>query len=157
MTLPYNDADMTYDFENHRYIPTLNFIKRKTGIDLKSGEILNDVDDSDPSTLGARVLDDMSDHLYRSLYMYAAKNRYYAEYLLATNEECRVRLKRAFINEVKFVLRNGDFWFSLSEYDRVNKISEDTYNLMAEELPNGIKLLYQGQYQLPPIKWREGY
>ena len=66
MTLPYNDADMTYDFENHRYIPTLNFIKRKTGIDLKSGEILNDVDDSDPSTLGARVLDRKSTRLNSS-------------------------------------------------------------------------------------------
>jgi hypothetical protein len=157
MIYPYNDADLKYDYENHRYIPTLDFIKRKTGIDLKNGEILNDVDDSDPSTLGERVLDDLSDHLYRTIYMYASKNRYYVEFLLATDEECRIRLKRAFINELKFVLRNGDFWFSLSEYDRVNKISDDTYNLMNETLPNGVKLLYQGQYQTPLIKWREGY
>lgn len=156
---PYNDADLTYDFENHRYVPTLSFIKKKTGMDLVNGAILNDVDDSNPSTLGARVLDDLSDHLYREIYRRTPNgNRYYIEYLLATDAECRVRLKRAFINEVKYVLRNGDFWLSIGDYENKNAISRDTIDLFEEALPNGAVILYSGVYSVPlGFKWRVGY
>lgn len=159
MTLPFNDSDLTYDFEYHRYIPTIGFIKRKTGIDLKNGDVLNAVDDSDPSTLGARTLDDLSDHLYREIYKRTPNgNRYFLEYILATDEEARIRLKRAFINEIKYVLRNGDFWLSIGDYQDKKAISPDTLNLFMEDLPCGYNILYAGVYPVPiGVRWREDY
>lgn len=155
--LPYDDEDLRYDYDYHRYVPTVDFIKRKTGMDLKNGHILQETDDSDPSTLGERTLDDLSDHLYRTIYASARRNKNYVEYLLACDPECRLRLKRCFINEIKWALRNGDFWFGLEDYNRELKISPDSFNLLSETLPNGVNLLYRGLYQLPPFRWRQGY
>lgn len=156
MTTPYNDSDLTYDWTEHRYIPTLEFIKTKTGLDLLNGNILNAVDDSNPSTLGQRTLDDLSAHLYAVIYSMTA-NTNLVEYLLAKDEECRIRLKRAFVNEIKWALRNGDFWFSLQESERQNTISRDTISLFERPLPNGIKIFYQGIYSVPCMNWREDY
>ena len=65
---PFNDADLIYNYEEHRYVPTTDLILRKTGIDLVNGNILNSVDDANPSELGDRVLDEISAHIYATIY-----------------------------------------------------------------------------------------
>lgn len=89
---PFNDADLIYNYEEHRYVPTTDLILRKTGIDLVNGNILNSVDDANPSELGDRVLDEISAHIYATIYGMTL-NENYVSFMLACDTEYRDRLK----------------------------------------------------------------
>ena len=41
-------------------------------------------------------------------------------FMLACDTEYMDRLKRVFVNEVRYALRAGDFWFTLEEMERAN-------------------------------------
>lgn len=152
---PFNDADLIYNYEEHRYVPTTDFILRKTGIDLVNGNVLNSVDDANPSELGDRVLDEISAHIYATIYGMTL-NENYVSFMLACDTEYRDRLKRVFVNEVRYALRAGDFWFTLDEMERANFITRDSVNLLNKQhSETGIRLLYRGRFNvlLRKVDW----
>lgn len=156
MNYPYNDDGMIYDRRLHMYILTENCIRKELGVVMD--EYLDSSGDFNPSTLGERIAKRISQHLYRYIYAYT-RNKLYIEYLLAKYPPCRDIIRECLLNEVYFNLRNGDFYNSVdSGVPWEMSISPDSRNLLAEPLPNGVRLLYGGVI-IPKgdIRYREDY
>lgn len=151
---PYDDENMVYDFKFHRYRLTPECVTKRLGTNLSL--VLNDVGDAQPSTLPQRVLDRISSHLYRYIYS-KSMNKAQVEFNLACRQDTREMLEECMINEVAFVLRNGDFWNSLEEYSKNIDISKDTEMQLREEMIDGwsaVNCAFGIEY---PFAWHEGY
>lgn len=142
MNYPYSDNEMIYDRRMHMYVLTEECIRQNLGVNMD--EYLDSSGDVNPSSLGERISKRISQHLYRHIYAYT-QNKLYIEYLLAKYPPCREIIKECLLNEVYYNLRNGDFYNSVdSAVPWEMSVSPDTRSLLAEPLPNGVRLLYGG-------------
>lgn len=167
MTYPYSDEYMAYDFKAHRYVLTEKCVLDELGVNLSI--ILNTSPDANPSTAITRALGELSAKLYAWIYGHNPSFKMLIEKVLATFAPCREIIYECLKNEVTYSLKNGDFYnYSginvakgtvmdiRSLRDRV--VSYFTEQALYQTLPNGICLLYQGWYSVPPnITYREGY
>lgn len=156
MKYPYTDNEMIYDLRMHMYVLTEECIRQNLGVNMD--EYLDSSGDINPSSLGERISKRISQHFYRYVYAHT-QNKMYIEYLLAKYPPCREIIKECLLNEVYYNLRNGDFYNSVdSGAAWETSVSPDTRSMLAEPLPNGVRLLYGGVI-VPrgAIAYREDY
>lgn len=168
MEHPFNDDLMHYDYKAHRYVLKPEAVRNDLGINLS--EVLNNLGDTNPSTLPERFLNDVSQKLYSYIYKFSPQ-KYLIEYRLAKDPYCRDLIYECLCNEVKYTLKNGDFWnyagvnlskaqaMPLDALRNEGMVSALTEQQLSQPLPDGFKLLYRGMYILPVgyKKWREDY
>lgn len=167
MTYPYSDEEMVYNYEEHRYVITKEYVFNKTGIDLD--RVLNPGYTSTPQKLSEQVLDEISSEIYNWVYEHN-QNNLYQEFVMAKSPDFRVYLKRALLEQVLYVLRNGD----LLQYSGVNLktgqvidpklLTERSIAINAKRELNkiipgyGIAITYQGTIIVPTaITYRSDY
>lgn len=167
MTYPYTDNDLIYDFDEHRYILTKEYVLNKTGIDLSL--VLNPGYTSMPQKLAENFLDEISSEIYNWVYEHNANNLY-QEYVMAKSPDFRNIIKRALLEQVLYILRNGD----LRQYSGINlktgniidpklmkikSISPNTQSELDKIIPGyGIAITYQGTIIVPAnIEYRTDY
>jgi len=104
VTYPFNDSDMTYDLSNHRYALSKGYLL-KNGQNLD--EILDATGDSNKSTLPKRLLERASMLVYNHIYSFN-HNMFGPEYHLAKNAQLRTMIRDVLLEQVLFMLSNGD-------------------------------------------------
>ena len=165
-TYPYTDTEMTYDDAQHRYILTPEYVTTKTGIDLNA--VLNPGFTTNPQQLVQHWLDQLSSEIYTWIYEQNANN-VMQEYFLAKTPTLREYIKNAMLQQVLYVLKNGD----LNMYSGVNvktgQIMDKNLLVQVAIAPNaqrelnrivpelGIAITYSGYLARPLFKIREGY
>ena len=117
MKAPYSDNYMTYDTSEHRYILTDAFVREKMNIEL------SDLFDTSAATADianekARFLDRVSLMIYGFIYRLCPL-RYVKERELALDASCRIPLRQAMAEQIRYIMFNGD----LSLYSGVNAVS----------------------------------
>lgn len=167
MKLPFSDDAMTYSLADHRYVLTTGYVLEKTGIDLS--KVLDPGFSSQPQALANHFLDQVSSEIYTWIYEFN-QNNLFQEYMLAKSCDLREYLKRAMLEQVLYMLKNGD----LSQYSGINVKSGQTIDqniiVNASIAPNtkrelnkivpgyNIAVIYQGQIITPlGLKYREDY
>lgn len=157
MNYPYNDETMEYDYTLHGYVLTkkgvLDFLN--TNLDT----YLDATGDSDPSTLGEKVLRKISRHVYSWIYAHTP-NEDFIERVLATYPPARERIREVLIAEVDYNLQNGTFWnYADNEHGLEKSICEDSKAILERKLPNGLNILYQGRlpFMVPESQYHVGY
>lgn len=167
MTYPFDDEALTYNYEEHRYVLKKEYVLDKTGIDLS--RVLNPGYSSEPQKLANQFLDELSSEIYNWIYEHNANNLY-QEFVMAKSPDFRVYLKRAMLEQVLYVLRNGD----LRQYSGINlktgqiidpkllkikSISPNTQSELDKIIPGyGIAITYQGTIIVPAnIEYRSDY
>ena len=167
MTYPYSDEYMTYSLDDHRYTITSAYVLQKTGIDLS--KVLNPGYSSQPQRLAEQFLDEISSEIYNWVYEHN-QNNLYQEFVMAKSPDFRNYLQRALLEQVLYVLRNGD----LLQYSGVNLksgqiidpsiLTERAISINAKRELNkiipgyGIAITYQGTIIVPPnIEYRKDY
>lgn len=143
MNYPYDDTNMVYDYTIHGYVLTVEGVRDLLGTDLAT--YLDPTGDFNPSTMGARVLRMISQHLYAWIYAHNPANSRFIEYMLAKYAPARQLIQDCLCNEVYYALKNGDFW-NYADDDKAfdKKVSESTRLLLQNPLSNGVSVLYQG-------------
>lgn len=157
-TYPYNDNTMTYDYTMHKYVLQPNYVKKELGIDW---ETLNNNGDANPSTLGIRLLKQVSNTVYN--YIYKDRDKERLEYEMATVYSLRDMIREMLLSQCLYFFTNG----LLQNYSGVNivkgsamdirlirgraKVSDDVEilaNTNVREL--GRSLMYIGYLPLAP-------
>jgi hypothetical protein len=103
-TEPYSDTSMTYDYDNHRYVLTENFV-RDSGIDLSLH--LNTEQYAVPSKAPGIFLDRISQLVYGNIYNYG-RERETKEFLLACDEKLRPAIRDAMLERIRYMASSGD-------------------------------------------------
>lgn len=167
-SFPYSSDDMTYSTETHRYTLTPEYVLKETGITLQ--QVLNPGLMSQPQQVAQIFLEKISKSIYKYIYETNREN-YKQEYLLAKLPTLRKIIREAMLQQVLYVLNNGD----LAIYSGVNVktgqimdlrqlqqagISPDAKRELDTQLPEiQVAITYQGQ--LPILidrnKIRVGY
>ena len=168
MDYPFSDQYMIYDYSTHRYTLTKAGVLDLIGINLDVR--LNVAGIENQSAAADYALNQISRHLYAFIYSRCnGQNKNFIELTLAKYDECRELIKECMLNEVEYTLDNGTFWnnggVNLSKSTALdinslrgrNVVSYDTEMRLYQPLANGIKLLYQGVYKVPPFEIHEGY
>ena len=167
MAYPFDDEELVYDYEDHRYNITKEYILNKTGIDLS--RVLNPGYSSEPQKLAEHFLDEISSEVYNWIYEHN-DNNLYQEWALAKVPSCRNQIKRALLEQVLSVLRNGD----LRQYSginlktgqvidpkllKINSICDNTRSILDKIIPElGISITYQGTIITPyNLEYRKDY
>ena len=89
-----------------------------------------------------RINEDLRSGQFKQAYLLYGEEAY-------LRRQYRDRLKRVFVNEVRYALRAGDFWFTLDEMERANFITRDSVNLLnRQHSETGIRLLYRGRFNV---------
>lgn len=166
MVYPYNDANVRYDYTKHRYILTKEGVLQELNVNLD--ERLNVARSENASRAADHALDVISKHVYNFIYSHNS-DKLYLEYLLAKYAPCRQLIIDVLFQEVEYALDNGTFWnyggvnltngqvVDLSALRGQRVVSYDTEMKLYQRLPNGVCLLYQGQYTYPKFNVYEGY
>lgn len=166
-TYPYSDSTMTYSLEDHRYVLTPAYVRTKTGIDLL--RVLNPGFSAEPQQLVSAWLDQLSLEIYTWIYEFN-RNNPIQEYMLAKHPILRDYIRTAMIQQVLYVLKDGD----LNMYSGVNvkngQIIDKKLLVQAAIAPNAqrelnrivpgweIAITYQGQINTPiGFRPREDY
>lgn len=102
--LPYSDGAMLYDYENHRYVLTLDHVKNVLNVDLETR--LNTHGSSDRATLAQAYLNRISREVY--IWLYGHNNQLLLEYLCAKSETARRVILSALEEQLLYWLANGD-------------------------------------------------
>lgn len=165
-TYPYSNTEMTYNLTEHRYILTPEYVLSRTGIDLNT--VLNPGFVTQTQQLAQNWLDQLSSEIYTWIYEQNANN-VMQEFFLAKVPTLRDYLKNAMIQQVLYVLKNGD----LNMYSGVNvktgQIMDKNLLVQVAVAPNaqrelnrivpelGIAITYSGYLARPMFKVREEY
>ena len=103
---PYDDDDMVYDQEYHRYILTPEFVETKLNRDLSS--VLNEDSAAiDESAEAGIFLDRVSQQIY-DFCMTNTPFPFRRERDMALRSEWRLPIKRAMTEQLVYILNNGD-------------------------------------------------
>jgi hypothetical protein len=143
---PFNDADMVYNLNKHRYILTPQFC-RDRGIDLDI--IIHKDLFPDPQVAIDIVLDRISLLVYTNIYNYGRQKRD-KEFLLACHPDLRDVIKEAMFERLNYVTSSEDLSVKsgalVSQGVRIE--TKDLVPSIVEEMllrPTG--LLHRGKYE----------
>lgn len=159
-TYPYNDENLTYDYDAHQYILTYQGVINGLGEDLYQYNM--------DATTASKFLERISKQVYRYIYQYAkVSTTRWVEYRLAKEEELREVIYQAIIGQVEYYLASAGPLIALQtgvsiekskaipleELRGNRKIAESTEMIL---LNSGI--LYTGDYPYFPRElYRVGY
>ena len=105
ITYPFSDENMEYDYDNHRYVLTEKCVLDELNIDLLTR--LNTRGHAVQQVQPKKFLKRVSDIVYTQIYKYNINNDV-QEYVLAKAPSARAIIKEAMLNQVEFLLLNGD-------------------------------------------------
>ena len=143
--IPFSDDEMKYKKECHRYVLTKNYVL-SNNIDLDAE--LNTYGTINKSDAAEQFLDRISRIIYNYCYSFGGKLK--KEHDMATKEELREIIRDALMEQVVYVLTNGDHYLSArgdAEYKR--PVSEFAHNILAES-----GLLFAG---ISAVKFQPNY
>lgn len=168
---PKSANDMIYNFEEHMYVLTADYVKNKTGVDLILH--INDMYVTDKTTAVNRILEKISLQIYSFVYSFNSRYNDYQEYLMAKSQKAREILRRAMLLQLEYVMRNGKInelvginmsftqsnaAFKAEDFRGERAIHPEAVQELKKPLENGEKLLNNGNYYIPSgIKFKEGY
>jgi hypothetical protein len=168
---PLSAQDMTYDFDEHKYVLNLDYVRTKTGVDLVLR--MNSPYIVDKTTAANSFLRTVSEQIYAYVYSYNLDNDY-QEYLMAKSPLAREALRSAMLAQIGYILRNG----KIDEYVGINldyvntsantslddlrgqrSIHPQALQSLRRTLEYGDKLLYNGEYWYneSEFSFRSGY
>lgn len=159
--MPFNDENMTYNYENHRYQLTPLAVE-KMGINL--GQQLNPSGDNNPASLPERWLERVSMIIHNRIYN--SNNAWlWLEYCLANVPRFRKVIQRAMEEQVIYMLTVGDLGLQTGvNIERGSSMNlndlrgEGRYSPDALDILVNAGLLYQGYISAPfGITYRDGY
>lgn len=160
-TYPFDDNEMKYDYDKHRYILTQSGVEERLKINLQKE--LNLSNSSNPADEVNAFLNDVSLEVYDFVYAHVM-NKYAMEYLIAKKPLLRETIKDAMLEQAKYMYINGsianesgiDFTkgtaIPLDEIRGERRISPYAKNLLSTA-----GLLYSGRVVVRGFKFREGY
>lgn len=111
---PLNGEDMLYDKEAHMYVMTLDYVKKRTGVDLTL--LVNSPYIVDKTTAAQNVMREISDQIYLYAYSYNINYKNYIEYIMAKSPIAREYIREAIIKQLSYTIRNG----KIDEYAGTN-------------------------------------
>lgn len=114
MNYPYNNEDMVYNYETHRYVLTPGYVKEKMGVDVEARYKI-------PGAIIA-ILETVSEICYG--YMHEFNNTVMQDYIVAKTESGRNLIKQAMRSQTYDALLNGIFDTGASKEERELWISQ---------------------------------
>lgn len=145
MENPYSDIDMIYDFDNHRYILTTEFV-RNQGIDLSLE--LNADSAPEPSKVPELALQRISLLVYTNIYNHG-RQKEKKEYLLACKPELRNVVKEAMLERLRYMIDSGDLSTRsgalITQGTRI-ETKDLIPSVMEEMILRSVGLLHRGNY-----------
>jgi hypothetical protein len=161
-TYPFNDNDLTYDFNTHRYTLTKQYMLNN-GMNLD--ELLESTGDANKNTLPARFLRRVSDLVYEHIYSFN-HDMLAVEYELAKNPQVREKIKRVLLEQAMYMISNGDLTIesgiSILElrYMNTSKIMSAGLSAQVEKMLANLGILnvrYNGNRLYNPSYEGDGY
>lgn len=168
---PLDAEDMVYDKEVHMYIMTLDYVKKRTGVDLTL--LVNSPYIADKTTAAQNIMREISVQLYLYAYSYNMNYKDVVEYLMAKSPMARENIREAILHQLSYTIRNG----KINEFAGINvsyndknaatpledmrgdrSIHPDSIKYLSMPLEDGEKILFSGNRILPHgIEYRQGY
>lgn len=168
---PKNQEDMLYDNELHMYIMTLDYVKKRTGVDLTL--MVNSPYVVDKTTAAQNIMKEISEQLYLYAYSYNINYKDYIEYLMAKSPKAREYIREAILKQLSYTIRNG----KIDEYAGTNVSYNDknastpleelrgdrmvhpsAIKYLSMPLEDGEKILFSGPRIIPSgVTFRMGY
>lgn len=171
MSYPLSTDEMYYDYDEHMYVLTADYVTKKTGVNLIL--MINSPYITDKNTAVKNLLTDISRQIYSFVYSYNVPYNDYQEYLMAKSEIARDLIRIALLKQLGYIIRNGkinEFVGTNVSFNQSNaatpledmrgarSIHPEAIQTLSRPLENGEKLLYSGRYMLPwEISYRVGY
>lgn len=138
MTYPYNDEYMVYDYDKHRYILTLEFVKNKLGINLEERS-------KNPVAIGS-MLDMVSAQVYRFIHLHNYDDEY-QDMIIAKTESGRKIIQEAMAQQFVYFTVVGDLSRSTDLNKRALWFDENAKSILERPLCElGCSLLYTGNF-----------
>lgn len=103
--MAYNDTYLRYDFYQHRYVLTSDFVAQKLNINLLAR--INATGAIDRAQAVVLLLERASQNIYTWIYECGGDNTA-QEYILGTDEQARRMIADAMGEQVLYILANGD-------------------------------------------------
>lgn len=136
MNYPYNDDNMIYDYEDHRYVLTAQYVREKMGVDLEARY-------KHPGSVQA-ILNKVSDLCYD--YIAIFNNAEMQKYIIAKTESGRRLILNAMRCQMEDASLNGFFDTGATKDEREMWIAQSTKRKLDNtELPEiGKVITYAG-------------
>lgn len=135
---PYDDDYMTYDYNTHRYVLTLQDVKQNLGIDLENrtgATFANSI---------PTLLNKVSLKVYAFIHTHNVANKY-QDYIIAKTEDGRRIIREAMEEQLTYLLTVGDVSRSLDVNERALAIDETTKQILLEPIREiGCSICYCG-------------
>lgn len=168
---PLSEEDMIYDKELHMYVMTLDYVRKRTGIDLTL--MVNSPYVVDKTTAAQNIMRELSDQMYLYAYSYNINYKDYVEYLMAKSPMARENIREALLKQLSYTIRNG----KIDEYAGTNvsyndknastpleelrgdrAIHPSAIKYLSMPIEEGEKILFSGTRILPTgLKYRTDY
>ena len=168
---PVSEEDMIYDNELHMYVMTLDYVTKRTGVDLTL--MVNTPYVVDKTTAAQNIMRDISDQIYLYVYGYNINYKNYIEYLMAKSPIAREYIREAILKQLSYTIRNGkinEFAGTNVSYNDKNastpleelrgdrSIHPEAIKYLSMPLEDGEKLLFSGDRIIPHgLKYRTDY
>jgi hypothetical protein len=131
---PLVDNNMTYDYVNHRYILTKEYVLQNLKIDL----------DSKYNGDGNAVLEDISCQVYDFIHQFNS-NTLMQDFIIAKTYGGREIIKEAMTKQLKYVLVVGNLRYSMDIHKRALWFDEGAQNTLYKTIPEiGTTICYTG-------------
>ena len=140
---PYSDDIMIYNELTGRYILTETAIENN-GISLRARLSANRT--INPTTVINSLLTRASDMIYNYIHAFNIDNRH-QDYLIANIPELRIIIYRAMLQQVEYILMNGDLSRSVDKDKRDIAIDASAKQTLETVVPSlGVPITYIGGY-----------
>lgn len=147
MNYPYSDDNMRFDEDSNQYVLTEKALMSR-GIDLRSR--LTDTTTLAPESVIESILWMGSDMIYQFIHEHNDDNAFQDE-LIARYPAFRSIIYNAMLNQVLYILNDGNLDFSLIEEERNKPINKASVRIL-NTIPKGLRhpITYVGAWR----RWR---
>lgn len=136
-TLPYDDDYMTYDYNSHRYVLTLQDVKQNLGVDLENRITF--------ANAIPTLLNRISVKIYAYIHTHNVMNDY-QNYIIAKTEKGREIIKSAMEEQLLYLLTVGDLSRSIDINERALAIDDTAKQILLDRIPEiGCSICYCGK------------
>lgn len=133
---PLSDMDMVYDYENHFYVLTPQYINKALGTNLS--EVLEMTDVTNEAEMPKLWLKRVSRLVYEKLYQHTF-DRDYKEFCFAKDGRWRPRIKFWLEEQALYMLNNGDIGLQAGiSYEK--STSNDLYQIRGDRMYSPIMI-----------------
>lgn len=144
---PYDDDNMTYDYDTHRYVLTLKDVSQNLGVDLESRiSYANAI---------PTLLNRISLRVYSYIHSHNVDNNY-QDYIIAKTQAGRRIIREAMEEQLLYFLAVGDLTRSVVESERKLAMDQTAIDVLLQPIPEiGCSICYCGQ--LPFVNLGDNY